>query len=54
MNFVKEHCPSNDEKKVSGPMNTMVFEDITNEKLSWLVACVDEMFSDLDEENETC
>ena len=42
-------------KKVSGSMNKMVFEDITKEKLSWLVACVDEMFSDLDEhDNDTC
>jgi hypothetical protein len=39
------------EKTVSGPIK-MVFEDITQEKLSWLVECVDEMFSDLDE-NDT-
>ena len=35
-------------------MKNLVFEDITEEKLSWLIACVDEMFSDLEEsENDT-
>ncbi len=36
-------------------MNLLAFEDLTEERLSWLVECVDEMFSDLDErENDTC
>jgi len=35
-------------------MKKPVHEDITPEKLSWLIECVDEMFSDLDEnENDT-
>ena len=35
-------------------MKNLVFEDITNERLSWLIDCVDEMFMDLDEnENDT-
>ena len=35
-------------------MKKQVSEDITPEKLSWLIECVDEMFSDLDEnENDT-
>jgi len=35
-------------------MKKPVYEDITPEKLSWLIECVDEMFSDLDEnENDT-
>jgi hypothetical protein len=39
---------------VSGSMKKLVSEDITQEKLSWLIKCVDEMFSDLDEtENDT-
>lgn len=35
-------------------MKKMAFEDITEERLSWLIECVDEMFSDPDEnENDT-
>jgi hypothetical protein len=35
-------------------MKKLVSEDITDEKLSWIIECVDEMFSDLDEnENDT-
>jgi hypothetical protein len=33
---------------VSGSMKKLVFEDITAEKLSWLIECIGEMFSDLD------
>jgi hypothetical protein len=33
-------------------MKKLVSEDITQEKLSWLIECVDGMFSDLDE-NDT-
>lgn len=33
-------------------MKKLVSEAITQEKLSWLIECVDEMFSDLDE-NDT-
>jgi hypothetical protein len=41
-------------KTVSGSMKKLVSEDITQERLSWLIECVDEMFSDLDEkENDT-
>ena len=40
--------------KVSGSMKNMVYEDITEERLSWLIDCVDEMFMDLYEnENDT-
>jgi hypothetical protein len=50
---VGEHCTSN-KKTVSGSMKKLVSEDITQERLSWLIECVDEMFSDLDEnENDT-
>jgi hypothetical protein len=39
---------------VSGSMKKLVSEDITKEKLNWLIECVDEMFSDLDDnENDT-
>ena len=35
-------------------MKYAVFEDMTVEKLHWLIDCVDEMFSDQDEnENDT-
>jgi hypothetical protein len=38
---------------VSGSMKKMVIEDITQEKLRWLIEFVDEMFSDPHEnENE--
>ena len=30
-------------------MKLLAFEDITEERLCWLIECVDEMFSDLDE-----
>jgi hypothetical protein len=41
-------------KTVSGSMKKLVSEDITEERLSWLIECVDEMFRDLDEnENDT-
>ena len=41
-------------KQVSGSMKNLVYEDITEERLSWLIECVDEMFSDLEEnENDT-
>jgi hypothetical protein len=30
-------------------MKKLVSEDITEEKLSWLIECVDEMFPDLGE-----
>ena len=33
-------------------MKNLVFEDITEQRLSWLIECVDEMVSDLDE-NDT-
>ena len=33
-------------------MKKLVSEDITVEKLSWLIECIDEMFWDLDE-NDT-
>jgi hypothetical protein len=39
---------------VSGSMKKLVSEDITQEKLRRLIECVDEMFSDLEEnENDT-
>jgi hypothetical protein len=42
------------QKTVSGSMKKLVSEDISQEHLSWLIECVDEMFSDLDEnENDT-
>lgn len=48
-----EPCKSND-KKVSGSMKNLVYEDITEERLSWLIECVDEMFMDMYEnENDT-
>jgi hypothetical protein len=35
-------------------MKKLISEDITAEKLSWIIECVDEMFSDPDEtENDT-
>jgi hypothetical protein len=35
-------------------MKKLISEDITEERLSWLIGCVDEMFSDLEEsENDT-
>ncbi len=35
-------------------MKNQVHEDITQERLSWLIECIDEMFSDLDtNENDT-
>jgi len=35
-------------------MKKMIAEDITPEKLNWLIECIDEMFQDLDEnENDT-
>jgi hypothetical protein len=35
-------------------MKKLVSEDITEEKLNWLIECVDEMFLDLEEnENDT-
>jgi hypothetical protein len=35
-------------------MKKLISEDITQEKLSWLIEFVDEMFSNLDEnENDT-
>jgi len=35
-------------------MKKLVSEDITEERLNWIIECVDEMFSDLDEhENDT-
>jgi hypothetical protein len=41
-------------KTVSGSMKKLVSEDITQERLSWIIECIDEMFSDLDEnENDT-
>ena len=41
-------------KTVSGSMKKLVSEDITEERLSWIIECVDEMFSDLDDnENDT-
>jgi hypothetical protein len=40
--------------KVPEPMNMQETEDLTREKLSWLIGHVDEMFLDLEEsENET-
>jgi hypothetical protein len=40
--------PEQPQKMVSGSMKKLVFEDITAEKLSWLIECIGEMFSDLD------
>jgi hypothetical protein len=40
--------PEQLQKTVSGSMKKLVFEDITAEKLSWLIECIGEMFSDLD------
>ena len=35
-------------------MKKLISEDITPEKLNWLIECIDEMFSDQDEnENDT-
>jgi hypothetical protein len=35
-------------------MKNLVSQDITQERLTWLIDCVDEMFFDLDEnENDT-
>ncbi len=35
-------------------MKKLDSEDITGEHLSWVIECIDEMFSDLDEnENDT-
>jgi len=35
-------------------MKNLVYDDITEERLSWLIDCVDEMFLDLYEnENDT-
>jgi hypothetical protein len=40
--------------KVPEPMNMLETEDISSEKLNWLIRHVDEMFLDLEEsENET-
>ena len=40
--------------KILDSMKMKIYEDITPEKLSWLIQCVDEMFSDTDEsENDT-
>jgi len=42
------------QKNGSGSMKKLVSEDITTERLSWLIECVDEMFRDMDEnENDT-
>ncbi|OPX63676.1 MAG: hypothetical protein A4E34_00334 [Methanoregula sp. PtaU1.Bin006] len=42
------------QKNGSDSMKKLVSEDITTERLSWLIECVDEMFRDLDEnENDT-
>ncbi len=30
-------------------MNHRISEDVTTEKLRWLIECIDEMFSDLEE-----
>jgi len=39
---------------MSGSMKRLISEDITAEKLNWLIECIDEMFSDQDEnENDT-
>jgi len=36
-------------------MKRMVSEDLTTEKLSWLIECIDEVFPDQDErENDIC
>jgi len=39
---------------VTGPVKRLIAEDITPEKLSWIVEYIDEMFMDQDEnENDT-
>jgi hypothetical protein len=37
---------------VSAAMNMMVSEDLTNDRLNWLIEHVDEMFLDLDDTEE--
>lgn len=34
-------------------MKKLLSEDITQERLSWIIECIDEMFSDLENENDT-
>ncbi len=40
-------------KRCQIQMKKLLSEDITQERLSWIIECIDEMFSDLENENDT-
>jgi hypothetical protein len=48
------HAVRDDEITVSSSMNMIHSEDLSTERLNWIIGHIDEMFSELDDiENET-